>query len=80
MIPALIGLRAAIDQAITVLGPLEPVPEAWQAPRRAPPRSPRRHRNGLPPRRGGLLLLHARRAPSTSASIPRRPNACCVLS
>jgi hypothetical protein len=31
MIPALIGLRAVIDQAIGVLGPLEPVVRAWEA-------------------------------------------------
>jgi hypothetical protein len=31
MIPALIGLRAAIDQAIEVLGPLEPAVRAWEA-------------------------------------------------
>jgi hypothetical protein len=29
MIPALLGLRAALDQAIEILGPLEPVIEAW---------------------------------------------------
>jgi hypothetical protein len=29
MIPALVGLRHAIDRAIEILGPLEPVIEAW---------------------------------------------------
>jgi hypothetical protein len=37
MIPALIGLRAAIDQAIEVLGPLEPVIAAWEAAQEAVP-------------------------------------------
>jgi hypothetical protein len=31
MIPALVGLRAAIDQAIEILGPLEGVIRAWEA-------------------------------------------------
>jgi hypothetical protein len=38
MIPALIGLRAAIDQAIATLTPVEPVLEAWGEP--APDRRP----------------------------------------
>jgi hypothetical protein len=31
MIPALVGLRAAIDRALEVIGPLEGVIRAWEA-------------------------------------------------
>jgi hypothetical protein len=36
MIPALIGLRAALDRAIEVVGPLEGVLAAWEAARERP--------------------------------------------